>query len=61
MRDLDGLHDASEFDLLVAPIELADLDPAQNSEEQRLASRLGRIWPSCNLARTAKGMPGKRR
>jgi hypothetical protein len=25
MRDLDGLHDASEFDLLVAPIKLADL------------------------------------
>ncbi len=25
MRDLDGLHDAREFDLLVAPIELADL------------------------------------
>ena len=25
MRDLDGQHEAAEFDLLVAPIELADL------------------------------------
>ena len=25
MRDLDGLHDASQFDMLMAPIELADL------------------------------------
>jgi hypothetical protein len=25
MRDLDGLHDAAEFYLLVAPIELAHL------------------------------------
>jgi hypothetical protein len=25
MRDLDGLHDANEFDMLAASIELADL------------------------------------
>jgi len=25
MRDLDGQHEAAEFDLLVDPIELADL------------------------------------
>jgi hypothetical protein len=25
MRDLDGLHDTAKLDMLVAPIELADL------------------------------------
>ena len=36
MRELDGLHDAAEFDLLVAPIELADLAGGEGQRDKRL-------------------------
>ena len=36
MRDLDGLHDAAEFNLFVAPIELAGLAQGQTPVNEGL-------------------------
>ena len=40
MRDLDGLHDAREFDMLMAPIELAHL--ARRKRQRHIGLRQGR-------------------
>jgi hypothetical protein len=40
MRDLDGLHHASEFNMLVAPVELADF--ARGKRQRHIGLRQGR-------------------
>ena len=39
MRDLDGLHDAVEFDMLMAPIELADLARRERQRDKSMRER----------------------
>ena len=36
MREFDGLHDAAELDLLVAPVELADLAGCEGQRDKGL-------------------------
>ena len=55
MRDLDGLHDASEFDLLVAPIKLADL--ARRKIQRNKA--LGHGWAEFGRLPTSNEPPGE--
>jgi len=52
MRDLDGQHDAAEFDLLVAPVELADLAGRESQGNEGLCEgRAGFVsLPALNKA-----------
>ena len=34
MRDLDGLHDAAEFDMLMAPVELTHLAGRESQRDK---------------------------
>jgi len=45
MRDLDRLHDAAEFDMLMAPVELADL--AGGKRQRDVGLRQGRAGFGC--------------
>ena len=44
MRDLDGLHDAAELDMLVAPVELTHLAGREGQQHKGVRRRrAGRV------------------